>query len=254
MRDGCLSEAAKTEEKLRLRPLVGWDEMSVDIADTSAAFKLLARLAINDDGSPAEIEALTVSRCDRLIAELYYALYGKRAQCRVRCASCNENYEFDLALPDIILAQDSIRPHPPAADGAWTIPDGRRVRAPLIGDIWAAGGPEALLERLVVAGDPATDRESVIEFLERAAPVLSIDLDAACPHCGKDEIVRFDLARYLAQRLAGERAFLVRETHLIASRYGWTHTEIMSLTRQDRRAYAGLIEAERASGLRRRAG
>ena len=90
------------------------------------------------------------------------------------------------------------------------------------------------------------------EFLERAAPVMSFDLDAPCPHCNAAELVRFDLARYLAVRLAAERPFLLRETHLIASRYGWSHGEIMALSRTDRRAYAGLIEAERASAQRPR--
>ena len=101
------------------------------------------------------------------------------------------------------------------------------------------------MERIVVEGDPSQDQDLVTTFLEKAAPVLSLDLNAPCPHCGKDQTARFDLARYFARRLAAERTFLIREAHLIASGYGWSHGEIMSLTRSDRRAFAGLIETER---------
>ena len=65
-------------------------------------------------------------------------------------------------------------------------------------------------------------------------------------------MLRFDVVRYTLESLAAERPLLIRETHLIASRYGWGHDTIMSLTRADRRAYAALVLGERTAtaGLR----
>jgi hypothetical protein len=91
----------------------------------------------------------------------------------------------------------------------------------------------------------------VTNFLERAAPVLALDFNVDCPHCQREQKARFDLTRYFLRRLGGERSFLLREAHLIAAHYGWSHQEIMRLTRDERRAYAGLIETERAGASSR---
>jgi hypothetical protein len=230
--------------EVRLRALTGADEMALDPSAALAGLRLLERLAEGLD-----LEALDVITADRLLARLYTDLYGDRCECRVRCSACGEAYGFELSLAALIAAQDEARPDPDAADGAWTLPDGGRVRAPRIGELGL--DPDGLVRRLIVAGETAP--AEVLEFLERAAPVLSLDLDAPCPDCCHAQEVRFDLARYLVQRLAGERPFLLREVHLLAARYGWSLAEILGLARDDRRTFAGLIEAERAGGARRRA-
>ena len=227
---------------LSLRPLTGADEIALSGSGAAPAQALLARLV-----ESADISALTVCQIDRMLATIYEMLFGPQAECRVRCEFCGEIYEFTLDLPQIIADQDANRPGPPDADDAWTLPSGARVRVPKPGDL--AGDPESLAARLTVEGEASTGE--VGAFLETAAPVLTLDLAARCPDCGKPAQVRFDLAAYFTRRLAAERPFLVRETHLIASRYGWPHAEIMALTRDDRRAYAGLIEAERARLSRR---
>ena len=234
-----------------LAPLTGADEVALaDAAAPHAAIALLRRLAHASDGSPLAVDALTVSQADRLLAALYRTLYDDRAECRMRCKDCGEGYEFTLSLSEVIAAQDRERTGAADETGCWTLADGRRVRAPTVADIAAANAPQALAARLVVEGDASSGLDAVSDFLERAAPVLTLDLDAACPHCARGQAVRFDLAHYLSARLANERPFLVRETHLIASRYGWHHAEILTLSRADRRAFAGLIEAERAAGTR----
>jgi len=238
---------------VRLRDVTGADEAALAPEDPGAAVALLSRVATLADGSTPDLPPMTVTRADRLLAEVYDMLYGPRAECRTRCTACGEGYEFTLELPALVAAQDAERPEAPAPDGSWTLPDGRRLRAPRLGDV-ATGDPDALLARLVIAGDATADPGAVAAFLERAAPTLTLDLDLRCAHCGAAQVVRFDLGRYLTRRLANERPFLLRETHLIASRYSWSHAEIMALPREDRRAHAGLIEAERAAMQRRRAG
>lgn len=227
---------------LTLRPLTGADELALAGVGAAPALALLDRLA---DG--ADVAALTVSHADRALAGIYLMLYGPQAECRAACESCGESYEFTLDLPQIIADQDAERPAPLDAGDAWTLPDGTRVRAPTQADL--AGDPATLATRLTVEGEASAGE--VGAFLETASPVLTIDMDARCPNCGTAAQVRFDLSTYLTRRLAAEHPFLVRETHLIASRYGWSHGEIMALTRDDRRAYAGLIEAERARLSRR---
>jgi len=233
-----------------LSPVTGADEAAIEADGGTASFGLLRRIARDADGTPLRLDALTVSAADRLLAAIYRDLYDDQAECRLSCAACGQPFQFVLDLREVIAAQDAERPGPPGDDGAWPLPDGRRVRAPTLGDVATAPEPRELIARLLVAGAPAADETALQAFLERAAPVLALDLEADCPHCESHETARFDLAHYLGARLAGERAFLIREVHLIASRYGWDLADIYRLSRRDRRAYAGLIEAERASGQR----
>lgn len=232
---------------VRLAPLTGADEARfVAGAGAGEAAALLAALARDAAGQPCAIDALTVTAADRLLLQLYRTIYGDTAECRVGCAACGEGFEFALDLPDIARTQDGAI-EAEEAGGGWTLPEGALVRAPTLTDLAAARAGEDLIARVV---DGAADRAQVDALLDRNAPVMAFDIDAPCPHCAAANSIRFDLAAFLAARLAAERPFLVREVHLLASRYGWSHGEIMALSRADRRTYAGLIEAERAAGLR----
>ena len=77
-----------------------------------------------------------------------------------------------------------------------------------------------------------------------AAPVLSQDLSAACPHCEAANSVRFDIADFLLRTLAAETPFLWREVHLIARSYGWSLQEILRLPRAVRRQLSGFVVAD----------
>lgn len=234
-----------------LRRITGADEAALAPGRPGEPARLLAALARAGDGAPLELAALPVTVHDRLLAEVYRREVGDTASCRASCAACAKPFEFDLVLPDLLAAQDrdAAGCEPPGADGRWRLAR-LRVRPPTLAD--AARGPQAVPGVLC---DPAADADTlaaVAAFLERACPLLALDLDAACPHCGAAQCLAFDLPRFLLRTIANDRPFLVRETHLIAARYGWSHADIMALPRDDRRAYAALIESERGAGLRPR--
>lgn len=236
-----------------LRRLCGQDEAALDPDRPGAATRLLAALLAGPSGGPVDLAALPVSIHDRLLAEVFRAEVGPRAICRAACTACGEAFEFELVLDDVIAAQDAeaARTGPADGDGRWTVA-GHRVRAPLLADV-AGGAEPALISALC---DTPPDMQAIVAiaaFLERAAPILAFDLDADCPQCGAAQRLAFDLPRFLVRALANDRPFLIRETHLIAARYGWSHAEIMALPRDDRRAFATLIETERSAVLRQRA-
>jgi hypothetical protein len=89
--------------------------------------------------------------------------------------------------------------------------------------------------------------------MDGVGPVLDLDLEATCPKCGALQSVRFDIQTYLLRALAYEKRFLIHEVHRIAMAYGWGHEEILSLTREDRRAFVRLIEVDQAGRRRLRA-
>jgi len=235
----------------RLRALNGSDEFLLDPADPRAPHVLLRRLVVED----GDIDALTVAEYDRLLAAVFEALYGDQVEARTQCAACAEPLEISLSLSALAASPPDvdIELAGPDENGAFLLPDGRRIRAPTVGDVERAvrsGDAAALRRACVLEGDADASPELLDAALEAAAPALTRDVAASCPHCGSAQSVRFDLATFLIASLARERPFLLRELHLLARAYGWSLSEILSLSRDDRRALARLCEAERTAARR----
>jgi len=256
------SIASPQPVQARLRPLTGWDEIGLDTDEPSAATALLRRLFVggDEDVKAEAVDALTLAEHDRLLAALFDRLYGDRVEARSRCVACGEGIEIVFSLAELTAATEAMAeikgPYP---DGTYTTADGRRFRPATVGDLAAAtriGGQQglaAIRAACVVEGDPEAEPDALDAALETAAPTLSRDVAANCPHCAMTQSLRFDLPRFLIETLARERPFLLREMHLLASTYGWSQAEIMALTRDDRRMLARLCEAERAFTQQRRA-
>lgn len=235
-----------------LRRVTGDMEAALAPERAGEATCLLAALLSGPEGETIDISALPAPIHDRLLAEVFRTEVGESAECRATCRDCREGFEFVFSIDELTKAQDleaqSVGLHDAA--GYWRLGD-REVRVPRLGDTARADQAE-LLAAICVPPVVPEALDETLGFLERAAPLLSLDLDAQCPHCGVDQKLAFDLPRFLLAALANERAFLVRETHLIASRYGWSHAEILALPRDQRRAFASLIECERGAALRQR--
>lgn len=243
--------ALPTPIRLHLKELDGWTEHRLDRDDPLAAVKLAETLVSDPSGETVSVGEWPVAAFDRLLLAIYRKLYGDRAECRVTCHACGAGYEFDLNPQSIAAQQDAAAEDVPApdADGWWSVRGGFDLRAPRLSDL-AREDSEAVMDQ-ITRGD-AVDREDADAFLERAAPVLDLEIAVGCPDCGASRDVRFNLGDYLISALANERAFLIRETHLLAAQYGWSHSEILDLSRGDRRAFAGLIESERSASQRMR--
>lgn len=236
---------------LLLRPLDGATEVAVVPERPGAATALVEALATRIDGSPLDPRTLPVSIHDRLLATIYEAGFGDQVSCQAFCSACGQPFRFSFALPALIESQDRAAEAAGLLDqdGYWTAPTGARIRPPTLADA-AGGDADSLLDRLAAEPVEAEEAEALGAFLEIASPLLSLDLETPCPECSASQKVWFDLARFLLRAIAAERPFLVRETHLIAARYAWSHAEIMALPRPDRRAFATLIESERSASLR----
>jgi hypothetical protein len=240
-----------------LRDLCGADEEAVDGTDTAAAIGLLDRLLVPADGAalgPGEASALTASDRDRLLAEIYAAEFGNRIDCVLRCDVCSSPFDIDFRLPELMVSLNL----PPAdvavaGQSVLTLDDGRRVRLPRGSDELAVHGSSAeiaeavLLARCMIEGDALPDDQTVHDALERAAPLLDVELDAACPECGAVVQAHFDLQHYLLAAIMQEAPARIGEIHLLAATYGWGLREILELGRKRRRAFAMAIERDRGA-------
>ena len=202
-------------------------------------------------------KAATLCAADRdaLLSALHRRLWGDRILSSPTCVGCGAPFDLSFRLSDM---QRHL--HSSAVD--WSLTGERQVsrdqgrarRIPCGVDELAAAeqgpteGPAALA---ALCGDASADLSALADDLEEAAPILDLDLDAACPECGQDQSVRFDIQSWLLGRIIGERDRLLGEIHTLASAYGWSLREILDLPRGTRRSLSALSErpAAGAEGL-----
>ena len=239
----------------RLRPLCGHDEALLDGAGSVGVIAFLDRLLTHAPGTtvgPARAIDLAVCDCDRLCAAIYLEYFGERIEGTAMCGECREPFALSFSLPDLMGNMDrSSHTGRPDDEGVFTLADGRRFRLPTAGERCQVMEREpddavaTLLRQCVVEGEPTEDSQALEAAMEQVGAVLDLDLDAACPHCGTRQTVRFDIQSYLFRALGYERQFLNHEVHCIARAYGWAYEEILSLKREDRRTFVGLIKSGR---------
>ncbi|TVS00164.1 MAG: hypothetical protein EA406_01245 [Rhodospirillales bacterium] len=213
----------------------------------------LAGFLIGED----EVERMPVGERDRLLAQVYEELFGRRILASRRCGHCDEPYDLDFVLADVVAAV-AATPQPPEVhrvrdDGRAELASGHVLSAPThadenaVADLTLEDAEAELLERCIdrSSAHGPLDPETAAAVLEWLSPVVDLDLLGTCPECGVAETTRFSLEHYLVRALAQERTQLLREVHLLAATYGWSRGAVLELARRDRRHLAALVEAER---------
>jgi hypothetical protein len=225
--------------------------------------------------SAAQLRAATVGQCDVALLELHARTFGPRMDVVGRCPKCGAMLEFAcdtraLALPPCPTAGPDA-----AAAQHETGAHGLRVafRLPTMGDLLALAGGQgakdgaaaddegesgerpatrgdlALISRCVVDvrdenGNPlpatALPAEAEAALAERIAeldPGADMTFAVSCIDCGAPWQPALDMGGFLWRELSALARRLLHEVHVLASRYGWTEREILSLGARRRQAY-----------------
>ena len=78
------------------------------------------------------------------------------------------------------------------------------------------------------------------QVLEATAPEIPTSINAACPDCGAEAKLDFDIAKAVIETFENP----LEDVHDIASAYHWNETQILQLPRSRRQAYLKLIDDE----------
>lgn len=180
----------------------------------------------------------------------------------LRCPEARCLQEFEVSLPyDAILGQARQSAPPdnlvrfPLAGGtaALRLPTGRDQSA------WQrelgqqAEDSKALVSvvrsLLVTEADPVPELDSATlaaaaAAMESADPLVAFRISTACPHCRADLDLPVDLEAVALARLALARRAILRDVHALATRYGWTESEVLALPSGRRAEYRRLIAIE----------
>jgi hypothetical protein len=208
------------------------------------------------DVSENERSGWSVGRRDAALLALHERAFGPRMTALASCPRCAESLEMELATGDLAVPSERGKP------GSLSLVEGSyRVafRVPTAADLAAlarTGGaldPERwLLERCIldarVADEPCTVADlpedvlrSLTAAMEAADPQAEVELEIVCPSCGHRWEAIFDIVSFLWREVEAWAARLVREVHALASAYGWSEREILSLSPRRRRSYLELI-------------
>jgi hypothetical protein len=251
--DRCLGQG-------ELRPLSGheedWLARHRGLPSAVVVTRLLESCLVTVGGGSVTdglVRQLLVGDRDYLLLALRRMTLGDRFQGVLQCPACDAKMDITFDAADI-----RVEPRPqtatsytieaPSADGSSrTI----RFRLPTGGDQEAVlgldplGAVEALIQRCIVddGGVPLSvdEGQAVIEAMDRLAPQLDIELDLTCPECAHVFLAPFDATTFFLHEMAINGAQLLRETHALALSYHWSEADILSLDRERRRAYLGLL-------------
>lgn len=243
-----------------LRPLTGHEEEWLARHRGASSAVAVTRIleaclvGISDADVPGDLaRRLLVGDRDYLMFALRRLTLGDSFQGVLACPLCAAPMDISFGAEDV-----PVEPRPQTA-ASYTLELGSaagslrtvRFRLPTGGDQEAVldmdhgAAVEALLERCIVddGGAPLAidEREAVVTAMDRLAPQVDIELDLTCPVCGHAFLMPFDVTAFFFHEMGINGAQLLREIHSLALAYHWSEADILSLGRDRRRAYLGLL-------------
>jgi hypothetical protein len=239
---------------IEVREPAGDDELFVletQLAPVVALVALAERVA-TVEGNPLDWEQLTAAGLGAIALGIRRAWIGDRVLSDARCPEpgCAERVDVSFSTVTYLAHHRARRPRNVSAvdgDGWYRIAGSPvRFRIPSVADLLAAGEgaePAAVLASrcLQPAELPARSARAVDRALAAMAPSLDGLVGGLCPSCGAEVALRFDPVTYTLLELRHAFAGIYRETHALASAYGWPEETILRQPRGRRQRYAAMV-------------
>lgn len=245
---------------LEVREPLGEDELfllETPLPPVMAVVALADRVVTVRGGDAPDWARLPAVQLGAIALEICRAWISDRIVSEQRCpqAECAEKVDVSFAITSYVAHSRPRRPRNVAPDGddGWYALGrvGVRFRVPTVQDLLAAAAAEDAARTLAARClDPAAVPARVARAVDRALSAMAPSLDGlvggACPACGAALAVRFDPVAYTLAELRDAFAGIYRETHTLASAYGWQEDVILRLPRARRQRYGAMIIDERS--------
>ncbi|HXS20079.1 MAG TPA: hypothetical protein VN735_02560 [Steroidobacteraceae bacterium] len=210
-----------------------------------ALLLLAAALPGEETGGLAD---LTLAERDQALLALRAATFGRRLASYIDCASCGQRLEFQLDTANLLAISENA-----PAQGTVQLGE-RRFRLPTSRDLAriAEVSEEAEASRRLAGlccidgGEAALSNELIANLEEafaRADPGGNIQLNFDCPACHRSWEEVFDIGEYFWEELETSSRLLIAQVHRLASAYGWSEHDILSLGAVRRALYIELVDA-----------
>jgi len=212
---------------------------------------LLALGAAFPEVSFESLAAWPIGRRNRALIRLHCSCFGPSLRGMVSCARCGERLEVALDGPAIAgEGGDAAEGQGEAIDvngEAFRLPSTRDL-ARVVRETDPRSAAVRLAEgcRLRPAG--AADwsdgeLDEIGEGMARADPLAEIRIHMRCPECGQEQDEDVDVVAFLWAEVDSRARRLLSDIHALASAYGWSEAEILSLSERRRALYLETLEA-----------
>lgn len=171
--------------------------------------------------------------------------FGDHLSVWLDCDACGERMALELAADDLPAPSDT---------GAEIEVEGRRFRRPTTRDLAAladeadaASAARRLFRACAVDAEALPDDPldamlvAVEQALDEADPWADLTLVADCPACGRRHEAALDVPGLLWDEIEAAAHGLLDDVHALASAYGWSERDVLSLSPARRAAYMARI-------------
>jgi hypothetical protein len=195
------------------------------------------------------LAAWPLGRRNAALSQLRRACFGQLLTGWIACPECGERLEFSL---------DAEKLHSDAQEVAGEIViDGRRFRPLTSRDLAGIVNErneqtaalkllrQCCLDRNEFDGSTFSLEEidAISEQLAQADPLAETLLELQCAECGHCWSEPLDMAAWLWTEIEARSRRLLLDVHALASAYGWSEIEILSLSEQRRALYIEMVQA-----------
>ena len=193
-----------------------------------------------------------LGRRNRALAELRAKHFGPNLRGWVACGRCGEKLEFEMDVR-VISDADSEGKQLEGANPS-VILDGRAFRVPTSRDLALVANEtdsqraaERIAESCHVGDDDASgwiheELEKIGDAMALADPLAETTLALRCANCESEWQEPLDLVAFVWAEIESRARRLLFEVHSIASAYGWSETEILSLSEVRRFHYFEMVQ------------
>ena len=200
---------------------------------------------------------VSIGERDRGLLQLRDELFGSRFEAIASCPECGERLELAFTTQDLLAQRAEMAA---TSEPLKLISGGYEVdyRLPTTDDLLAvAGNPsearELLMERCVearnhgVAISASALPDEVLTLLGQkmadADPQAEVQIVLNCPACLHHWPTVFDILSYLWGEIEDWAQRLFQDVHSLASAYGWSERDILSMSAARRRVYLEMVGA-----------
>jgi hypothetical protein len=214
------------------------------------------------DASLEALAKIPIGRRDAIILGLRERTFGPWIAGLSTCPSCGEQLELTIKVADILYEQTGNYPQPMILN---FLDYEVHFRLPCSRDLFAAvatGSLDAayssLIEESVLAAYyqkqrtsvhdlPANVIQAMAEEMVKADPQADVQMKITCSSCGHQWQQTFDIVWFFWKEIDSWAHRILREVDALARAYGWSETDILSLSSWRRQCYLELLNLEKAS-------
>ena len=202
-----------------------------------------------------KLAELSIGQRDAYLMKLRELTFGSKLSCFAECPGCKERLEFVVSTSDILLFPEASEKNYELEIGEalvqYRMPNSLDLAAVArCGDIDAARNILVQNCVLQVIRDsasvdwselPALSEEKLEEHMAEQEPQADVILDLHCPACDHQWQSVFDIGSYFWAELNTKARRLLYNVHTLALAYGWSESDILSMSDTRRQYYLGLV-------------